>query len=140
MLRYLLALTLLAAPAFAQSQGLTITRDPYSQAVQGGYPAPSSVNQVQVTVAGTMVSATWPSDTTDIIFFPPDAGVTIYAKANGAGACSTSNVTNGSACEKNPAHRRVNVTVSGTALSYYGVTADSPTIVRWSNYSVNKRN
>jgi len=140
MLKYVVPFLLVAGAATAQSQGLTITRDPLSQAVQGGYPAPSSINQISVTVAGTMVSATWPADTTDIIFYPPDAGVTIYAKPNGTGTCSTSNITNGTACEKNPAHRRVDMLVSGTAVSYYGVTADSPTIIRWSNYSVRKRN
>lgn len=134
-------LLLVPAVTSAQSQGLTITRDPYSQAVQGGYPAPSSINQTSVTTAGVMVSATWPADTTDIIFYPPDSGATIYAKPNGVGTCSTLTITNGTACEKNPAHRRVNVLVSGTALNYYGVTSDvTGTIIRWSNYSVNKRN
>lgn len=141
MFKYLTVFLLLAGTTMAQSQGLTITRDPYSQAVQGGYPAPSSVNQVTIVTASTMVSATWPADTTDIIFFPPPSGATIYAKANGTGTCSTSDITNGTACETNPAHRRVGVTVSGTAISYYGVTSDvTGTIIRWANYSVNKRN
>jgi hypothetical protein len=137
----LLMVTFIPALSFAQSQGLTLTRDPLSQAVQGGYPTPSSINQVTISTAGTMVSATWPADTTDIVFFPPDLNATIYARANSASACPTGNVTNGTACEKNPAHRRVNVSVSGTTLSYYGVTSDvTGTVIRWANYSINKRN
>jgi hypothetical protein len=143
----LLATTFLTACVMATGhteavQGLArMTLDQFGNVIQSGYPACGYVNQASVAAPGTMQSITWPTGTTDIIFYPPDSTATIYGRPNGTGACPTGAVTNGTGCEKNMGHRRVDVLISNTiAITSYGVTSDvTSTIIRYCAYNKNKQ-
>ncbi|NBT57501.1 hypothetical protein EBT16_01840 [bacterium] len=132
------AAVLVSFNANAQSAtGLELTRDVIDNPVQGAIPAASFCNKVTIVTATTFVSATWPAGTTDILFQPTSQGASVLARANAVGSVSsTANISNGSDVEVNPVWRRVNTLVSGTAISYYGVTSDvTGTVIRWCAYN-----
>lgn len=136
------ALTITTVVNAQTVQGLgRMTLDQFGNIIQSGYPACGYVNQTTVTTAGTMQSITWPTGTTDIIFYPPDSTATILGRPNGTGACPAGAVTDGTGCEKNMGHRRVDVLISNTmSISSYGVTSDvTGTLIRYCAYNKNKQ-